>query len=399
MKNKKNDCKNKPKNIKKQNKESNIKENIKDKKDNFKRKEEINQDKSLLGLKTKRQNLNNSLKDNSYPNKLFDCKDLIKDNISDFIVFNSINDILTLIYCNKKKIIISYNLKENKKIIEIKRKGVDTIIISRYPIHREYSYSFKHYQDKKNKRDLILFNDLFDIKIFDNNTFECISTMNYFPVISDFLISNNKIYIISYGAISNGLFNLYNLNGELIKNLNFSFNYVIINLEIYYDHKSYNIFIIIVSQASLLSYNYTKDELYHNYSKISYENNKINIIVDENITKLIWSDILNITIFDFHNGNILNIISPKEKIQNLCIWNNQYIIAAKEIQDSNFLKQGRRMELINMNNGKVAKILFNLKDKLNLIKVLNHPNYGKCLIVGVDNNKIKILAENNILFN
>ena len=74
---------------------------------------------------------------------------MIKDNISDFIVFNSINDILTLIYCNKKKIIISYNLKENKKIIEIKRKGVDTIIISKYPIHRVYSYSFKHYQDKK----------------------------------------------------------------------------------------------------------------------------------------------------------------------------------------------------------------------------------------------------------
>ena len=123
--------------------------------------------------------------------------------------------------------------------------------------------------------------------------------MNYFPVISDFLISNNKIYIISYGAISNGLFNLYNLNGELIKYLNFSDSYIIINLEIYYDHKSNNIFIIIVSQASLLSYNYTKDELYHNYSKISYENNKINIIVDENITKLIWSDILNITIFDF----------------------------------------------------------------------------------------------------
>ena len=175
---------------------------------------------------------------------------MIKDNISDFIVFNSINDILTLIYCNKKKIIISYNLKENKKIIEIKRKGVDTIIISRYPIHREYSYSFKHYQDKKNRRDLILFNDLFDVKIFDNNTFECISTMNYFPVISDFLISNNKIYIISYGAISNGLFNLYNLNGELIKYLNFSDSYIIINLEIYYDHKSNNIFIIIVSQAS-----------------------------------------------------------------------------------------------------------------------------------------------------
>ena len=43
------------------------------------------------------------------------------------------------------------------------------------------------------------------------------------------------------------------------------------------------------------------------------------------------------------------------------------------------------MELININNGKVAKSLFNLKDKLNLIKVLNHPNYGKCLIVGVDN--------------
>ena len=149
MKNKTNDCKNKPKIIKKQNTESNIKENIKDKNDNFKIKEEINQDKSLLGLKTKRENLNNSLKDNSYPKKLFDCKDLIKDNISDFIVFNSINDILTLIYCNKKKIIISYNLKENKKIIEIKRKGVDTIIISKYPIHRVYSYSFKHYQDKK----------------------------------------------------------------------------------------------------------------------------------------------------------------------------------------------------------------------------------------------------------
>ena len=231
-----------------------------------------------------------------------------------------------------------------------------------------------------------------NIKVFDKDTFECLSKMAHFPYNSDFLIYNDKIYIISFSGFYKGLLYLYNLNGKLIRHLDFCNNYII-NLEIYYDLKSNDVFIIIVSQCSLLSYNFTKEKLYHNYSKISNTNNKINIIEDEYITKLICSDIHNITIFDFHNGNILNIIHPNFKIQNFCIWNNQYIIAITEILYIPSFKEFSGMELININNGKVITSLFNAKNIIDLIKVLNHPNYGKCLIVGLNNEKIEILKE------
>ena len=368
--------------------------NSKKEKEESSEKEKKNQDKKILGLKTKRQKNYISLKVNLYPKKLIDFQDLIEHNNSDFIVFKSINDILTLIYCDSNKSIISYNLLHNKTILEIKRKN-DFIDISYYPIKRSHSSSFKHFLDKKNKRDLILLNESLRLTIFDNKNFECISSTQVFPIISDFITYNNNIYIIFSEIYSNQLLQIYdlnNLNGERIKLLDCSDNSVT-DVEIFYDLKLNKIFIIIVTLSSLLSYDYNENEIYHYYSDLFYEINKVNIINDEDITKLLWSDTRNITIFDFHSGDLLDIVSPEVNIQTHCIWNNQYLIVATLKQNISSFNQYSEIKLIDLTNGKIINDLLNINNKVKRINILNHPIYGKCLISGVDCNKIKIFIE------
>ena len=362
-------------------------------------KKKINRDKNIIGLKTKRQKNSISLKVNLYPKKLIDFQELIEKNNSDFIVFKSINDILTLIYCDTNKNIISYDLKHNKKLLEIKRRN-DFIDISYYPIKRRHSSSFKHFLDKKNKRDLILLNESLRLIIFDNKNFECISSTQVFPIISDFIMYNNNIYVIFSEIYSNQILQVYdlnNLNGERIKLLDCSDNPVT-DVDIFYDLKLNNIFIIIVSLSSILSYDYNENQIYHYYSDLFYEINEVNIINDEDITKLLWSDTRNITIFDFHSGDLLYIISSGDNIQTHCLWNNQYIIVATLKKNISSFNECSEMKLIDLINGKIINDLLNINNKVKRIKLLNHPIYGKCLIAGVDYNKIKIFTEKSNSF-
>ena len=111
-------------------------------------------EKNINILKEEIHNLNNEIKqlkdhNNNISNFQF-FSQITQDSYSNatldnsFAVFKSINDILCLIYANQDKSIICYDLKCLKKISEIKSH------------HKGNINNFRHYLDKKNKRDLVL---------------------------------------------------------------------------------------------------------------------------------------------------------------------------------------------------------------------------------------------------
>ena len=90
---------------------------------------------------------------------------------------------------------------------------------------------------------------------------------------------------------------------------------------------------------------------------------------------------------------MLDIVSPEVNIQTHCIWNNQYLIVATLKQNISSFNQYSEIKLIDLTNGKIINDLLNINNKVKRINILNHPIYGKCLISGVDCNKIKIFIE------
>jgi len=115
----------------------------------------------------------NCLKENyfdSNPNNLIFLKNLVEDSYSSicldniFSIFTSINEILYLIYSNNKKSIILYNLLNNQKISEIKN------------AHKDFILSFRHYLDRINNIDLIMFISSNDnnIRLWKISSLECI---------------------------------------------------------------------------------------------------------------------------------------------------------------------------------------------------------------------------------
>ena len=115
----------------------------------------------------------NCLKENyfdSNPNNLIFLKNLVEDSYSSicldniFSIFTSINEILYLIYSNNKKSIILYNLLNNQKISEIKN------------AHKDFILSFRHYLDRINNIDLIMFISSNDnnIRLWKITSLECI---------------------------------------------------------------------------------------------------------------------------------------------------------------------------------------------------------------------------------
>ena len=81
-----------------------------------------------------------------------------------FVAFKSINEIFYLVFSSLEKSIISYDIKNSQKICEIKN------------AHNNYIINFRHFYDKKNKRDLLMSVSSFDnnIKIWNINTWDCI---------------------------------------------------------------------------------------------------------------------------------------------------------------------------------------------------------------------------------
>ena len=292
-----------------------------------------------------------------------------------FVIFKSINDIFFLVYSTAEKSIILFNLVESQKTSEIKNSHIKHINI------------FRHYYDKKNKKDIIMSVSCEDnnIKLWDINKCECILNLinvnkNGHIFSACFLNNNfeNYNYTDNYILSSNyGLFydsdpiKVFDFNGNKIKEINIQDVYYI---NTYYDKEFCTIFIIIGNDECPYSYDFNKDKIYHKYY-LDYNVIHRNVIVYEydSIVKLIaCCDNGLIKIWNFHNNILLDKIKIEEtSIKKICLWNYKYLFIGSN---------GNTIKILDLNKRKIVKSLIGHNNNISNIQKIYHPLYGNCII-------------------
>ena len=295
-----------------------------------------------------------------------------------FTVFKSISEIFYLVFASIEKSIISYDIKNNQKICEIKN------------AHNNYIIDFRHFYDKNNKRDLLISVSSFDnnIKLWNINNWTCIleiKNANRTGALysASFLCENNEIYIIS--SNSNLLkrkdpIKIFNLNGEIIKEIKFSnsINFI----ECYYEIN--NIYIIFGTHSNVLSYDYTNNKMYNNYGKYGQIKGSYNGIIVHN-SKLIASNFGGIIeIYNFHTGEILNEVKLNidSGFSGICLWDeNNLLVGCSD----------KTIKLINLKERKLKKSFFGHNYFVATVKKIYIPKIGDCLISqGMTSDTIKL---------
>ena len=301
-----------------------------------------------------------------------------------FCVLKSINNIMYLIYSTKNKSIISYDLINNKKVNEIKN------------AHNEDISSFRHYLDDIEKRDLIISISLEDnnIKLWDLYNFYCLLHLSNINK-DGFLFSacifknHNTNYILTTNVIwsqSPEEMKIFDFKGNIIKKVN---NEGILFVDIYYDDELGKNYIIEGTRTSVISYDYDKNEVYHEYYDKTCFHCSIIIYKEQNKVKMVESSTDgNIRIWNFHSGILLKTINVSNHwLYGICLWNNQYLYVGCT---DNIIK------LIDLKNGKFVKDLIGHGDRIVTIKKMIHPLYGTCLLSqGYSKEHIKLWVRNN----
>ena len=288
----------------------------------------------------------------------------IKDN--SFIVFKSLNDIIYLIYTNINMSIICFNLIDQKKICEIKN------------AHNEYITNFRHYLDKINKKDLIISISLEgnDIKLWNASNFNCLlflNKINRFDCILSacFLNDNSQIYIITNNNTVNKVdpikvFNIKGIKIKEINNSNINTNFI----DTYYDNELKSNYIITGNEGKVISYNYDKNDIYHIYSE-NDKNYHESLIINDKKQLIDSCTDCNIRIWSFHSGDLLNKIGFIDRIESICLLNNEYLFVGCDDQ---------KITVIKLNNGKIIKTLTGHEKEVTSVKIFIHPKHGLCLL-------------------
>ena len=296
-----------------------------------------------------------------------------------FIVFESYDNLIYLVYYNENLSIVLYNLVDEKKIFEIKN------------AHKDFIQNFRHYQDESEKRDLVLSISLDNnIKLWNINNFECI--YNYEKVNNSgflysacFLNDNNNKYILSCndGFTFSESIKVFDFYGNMIKEIKDSYDSTNF-IDVYYDNKSTNKYIITGNSDYMKSYNYNLNEVYHIYNQNIHNNSyHHNLIVYDNgetvnLINLFFGKIL---MWNFHSGEFLRTIEIKDNAMiSFCLWRNEYIIIG--CLDNS-------MKLMEFKTGKIIKELKNDSNTINL-KAITIPKFGDCLISQEIGKKIKL---------
>lgn len=303
------------------------------------------------------------------------------DNI--FCVFKSINDIIILIYHDKQKSIISFDLINNQKLNEIKNAHLYSIV------------NLMHFFDEINKRDLILSlsGKKFDIKVWNNNNFECILNLrniffNFISYSTCFLSHNNNNYIatcIYNGSSAHESIKVFDFNGKKIKTINDSKDsaYFIDN---YFDVKLSKNYIFTGNKGYIKSYDFIENKIYHKYCDREYYESYINAKINnsEKEVKLVVSCFDGIIrIWNFHERKLLNKIKVLNGfLSSLCLWNKNYLFISCS---------DKSIKIINIENGNIDKILRHNNEIFYSLKKVKDSKYGEFLI-SLDSNGIKIWA-------
>lgn len=399
--------------MKKKNKEKKTKNN------NSKQKKKNNQNKTeeikLLNKKTKKpKQKNTNIKNNKEENtcQIMDInidmktanqnykfiKTLIKNNILKSIIFKAFNDIFYIIYIKyESNSIYYYNLIKEQLICEVKQAHSDTI------------EDIKYILDKKNKRDLIMTISLQKIKIWNINL-ECITdinknnnNINKICLIS-YINNNNYIHIIESSNEVPIL--VYNLDGIKIKEI--KNDETIYSIKSFYDEKSSKSYIILNNVSYLKSYDYDNDKEYIYYFHYTY-NDIFKILINDKKeeTQLIGIGQAYpfIIIWNFHSGEKLYDIYLKGNVFSAF---NTIIISYPFLWDethlcfgsSNDIGKGRcgvyNLKLFDLKTLKVCDNLINLEHKrISLVKKIEHPIYGDCLITKIFSDEIGLWKNKN----
>lgn len=293
-----------------------------------------------------------------------------------FSVVKTINNLIFLIYSTRDNSIICYNLINNEKITEIRK------------AHQYHIINFRHFLDQINKRDLLLSisstNNI--IKIWNIFNFECLLYLEKINEIgclysSCFLNDNNQnLFLTSnfnFGKIVEHI-KVFDLNGKKIKEINDS-NIDTYFIDIYYDIKFNKNYILSGNRGFIKSYDYNLNDTYKIYKdNENFDNEKGHccMIINNNsqeIIKIIEScDDGKIRIWNFHSGELLKKINvSNEYLYSISLWYNEYLFVGN---------RERTIKIVNINNGKIIKILSAHDNFVITIKAILLPKYGECLL-------------------
>ena len=311
---------------------------------------------------------------------------------------SSISNIIFLIYGNNEKSIISYNLINKEKINEIKN------------AHQNNISNIRHHLDKFNKRDLFLSisSKDYNVKVWNVTNFQCLLNLNNIDTFYSnkhgyiysacFLANKNQNYIITsdcspfLDSPKSGPIKIFDLNGNLIKEIKGSNDYNTLFIDTYFDEKKSNNYIISGNCGFIESYDYNNDKIYHKYTHFNGSNNKnpfglntiycyesiiITTLDDINNEKTILKLIAScsdgfIKIWNFHSGEILKVIKVFGVfLHSICLINNNYLAVGCG---------DKSIKIVDIKKGKVIKVLIGDATDINCIKSINHPNFGICLL-------------------
>lgn len=339
------------------------------------------------------ENIFNSEKEDSNPENIQFSKNLTKDAFSyysfdnTFDLFKSVDDIIYMIYTNKNRSIISYNLLNNEIINQVKKS------------HNEYISNFKHYLDKKNKRDLLISVSAKDnnIKLWNIKNWECLTDLknineNGYLYSACFLNYNDKIYLIStnFNFGNPEPIKIFDLDGKKINTINVNDDIDLI--ETFYDKKLCFNYIVMGINKYIKTFNYNEYKFYNKYyDEGNFGHGSIYIIDDNYLVKIIESSFDGyIRVWNFHTAKLLNKIKIcNELLYGICIWNNKYLFAGCE---------DKIIRLIDLNEEKVVKNLLGHNTYIVTIKKIFHPKYGNCLVsVGNFYEQIKLWINKKFL--
>jgi len=266
--------------------------------------------------------------------------------------------------------------------------------------HREDITNFRHYLDKRNRRDLILSVSATDnnVRMWDINNLEFIITINNinrhgFTKSACILNFNNDLFIVtsnySHSEVQEPI-RLYNMDGYKIKEINYKNNQTYF-IDIYHD-KQFDIKYIITGNLGFVrTYNYTNDCKYHRYNDDDdeeYEHYKVIIYNKDNNTKIISTGKeRQIIIWDFHSTELINKIKvsdiPFDNLYGISLWNNNILVAGC----------GNTLHIIDIKNEEVVNILIGHSYNIMTIKTIIHPIYGECIVSQeLYNGQIKLWA-------
>ena len=276
-----------------------------------------------------------------------------------------------MIHSTHLKSIISYDLNKFQVISEIKN-----------PHESHYITNFRHFLDKKNRRDLIMSISYknCNIKIWDNENWTCILNLKniyshgiinsscFISYISNILICVGNNYWIEPDYVK-----IFNIDGTFITNINNSkINSYFIDC--YYDKQSSVIYIISCCYDYIISFNYNQNEEYFKY----FESNSkyhcsCKLLEKYRLIQLIDSAGDGyIRIWNFHSGILINkIYISNLSLNGVCLWENDYLFVG--CNDNN-------IKLVNINNGKIMNNIKGCNNWVCTLKTINHEKYGNCLI-------------------